>query len=84
LSIEDFLYFECLFETLTGFVLNPFFIYFHFGKSLSRHFTSESLRYEEIAGFGRRDFDDISFASTVCHIHEEFYGGFCCSHGDIV
>lgn len=80
LSIELFLYIECLFESHARLILLSFFICFEFFESCCCYFTSDSSRNETIARLRSRDLDDLSFPPHMGNILEEFDCELVCCH----
>lgn len=74
LPIEHLLYVECLFEAFTGLILSSLFVLFEFFESLRSDFFHDSLWDERVASLRSGHLDDISFASEVSNILEEFDG----------
>ena len=84
LSVEIFLYLKCLFETYACLILGSFFICFHFFEAFCGDFFCHSFWDEEIACLCCRHLDDLSFASHVSDILEEFYVDLAGCHIDSI
>ena len=65
LSIELFLYFECLLQSLSRLVLGFFLIVFDLRQTIWSDLSGESTGDERVAGLRRGDLYDSSFATYV-------------------
>lgn len=74
LSFERFLYFKCFFETFAGLVLLAFFLGFKVLEPICCYLSNHSFWYERVPSLRRGDFDNLTLASEVSNILEEFDG----------
>jgi hypothetical protein len=65
LSIELFLYFKCLFESLSRLVLGFLFISFYLREAIWGDLTGKSAWYERVASLRCGDLDDGSLATNM-------------------
>lgn len=72
LTIEFFLYVECLCETQSRLIGRSFFLNDDLLHSICCDLTSEFLRDEEVASLRTRDFDDLTSAPDIRDINEQF------------
>lgn len=80
LTVEHFLYLKSLLETFTHFILLSFFILLDFFESVWSDFSCDSFWDERVASLRRRDLDDLSLASEVSNVLEEFDREFVVCH----
>lgn len=84
LSFERFLYFKCFFETFTSLVLFALFLGFKVLEPICCYLSNHSFWYERVPSLRSGDLDNLTLASEVSNILEEFDGELVGWHNDCI